>query len=86
MHGRSEFKPFSQSLSLQMLACCGVSLVCLWYRIYKELYLELTGDLSFTSKDWFEISYIDLISFEGLDRIFLLFCIMTCFDEKEASV
>lgn len=31
---------------------------------------ELTSDMSFTPRDWFKVSYLDLISFGRLDKIF----------------
>lgn len=31
---------------------------------------ELTSDMSVTPRDWFKVSYLDLISFGRLDRIF----------------
>lgn len=84
MPGRSEFKPFRQSLPLQMLACCGVYMVCRWHSLVVNTTVKKSdSDMSLTSVDRLEISYLDIISFESLDGIFVLWT-MAGFDKQEA--
>lgn len=81
MPGRSKFRPFRQSLPLQMLAHCGVYLICRWHSLVENTTVN-NSDRSFPSVDRLEISYLDIISFWSLDGIFIL-CTMACFDKQE---